>query len=231
MAQSSQRYHFQAFTFVELLVTTVVFVVVLMFSVSIFTSTVLLSQQAGRQAGVAAQARQALDIIDKSYLYSTSNGANVVKLLNGGIALVYAVERPNSAGGRTGAYDTYAYCVVNHEGRGMLARYRVGQDIPLLANVNPASCSGVQMGSLFGIASMEGPDYLTDSSTDVLSFESSVLHYDDAVQSPSVGLRLGITVIHADQDRATGIKRSPITARTVSVRRLPSEGVYFNELQ
>lgn len=228
-----------AFTLVELLVTSMLFVIVAGYAVVILTATVGMSAQVQRSTGAANQLAQSLEAINLAFNRSTG-GAAVVPTnaadVDGSI-LIFTTTLPTSTGAAGTTTEQRAYCASPvASGKYRLAQFTIIGTY--VGGQSSAACTSTGLVPLFGVgATVSVPTYLTDDTTSVLRFQVAPVQYGTGAPTPNpAGVWMLLTTLYDPTvsdpsyvDRASsGGKALPITSRTVSFRNFPYNRVPFS---
>lgn len=233
----------RAFTLIELLITAVIFVVVAGYAVVVFSSTIGFTAQSQRSSGAAAQSEQALAVV--AHAFSQSSTASPVAVLTtgdngtgGSSAVIFTVTVPNNLGAPSATTEQRAYCAnLTANGTYRLAQFIIVGTYP--GGSTSTSCTAAGLNTAFGgTATVTGPTFLTDASTNVTSFMVVPTQFDTSAPAPDPSaLRIVLTSIYdpttaASTETRTGGSTAahPITVETTALRNLPSGMLPFTGL-
>lgn len=249
----------RAFTLVELLVTAVLFSVVAGYAVVIFSVSSGAGLQAQRSSSVTGGVRRVLDDINHSFdrssmasppsaieipiAQSTSTSCDSLQSCPQS-ALVFTTELADQNGYFCSsahpcpgsAVEQRVYCPVLVNGHQRLALFTFATPVAL-PSTTPSStqCNAASLQATLGAAQPPtGPIYLTDDSTDVLSFKTTPIQYGVAGLADVTAFHVVLTAVYdstvssSASDRADTTAKTPITVEMTTDRTSVYGEIPFN---
>jgi type II secretory pathway pseudopilin PulG len=187
------------FTLLELLVTSVIFVVVVILSISIFSSTARFEKTAQRTQDLTSQSLIGLQSIKKAFLRSIGTVTIIPPTAQGGDdVLVLTTPEQDINGLQNGTNDQLLYCVSTETASArQLAVFTVSSAVSLPANPQLLACTNQGVQSLFSSSAVQGPSYLTDTTILLQRLHFSPVQYaDNAPVTNMDALQIEATLVY-----------------------------------
>lgn len=172
-----------AFTLIELLIASVLFVSVAGFSTAIFSTTTRFQFINKQNQSMATQVQLVTDsirgAIERSvntdptrapHVYFSVQGDGGTQQVSQGLAIYSRRQLSDgSVSGSSGGDEWHYYCVENLSGAYRLARYVIPGQPTLVTTPTVVTCTkqGITTSGIFGAATIPDPSYLTETNVDI----------------------------------------------------------------